>query len=529
MFDSAETLAADLEAFARRTTDTDKAATSPPRAEAGPRVGTEAGRLILLLAAGKSVAVPGVDINDAARVNGLITSARQVVSEVFLAPGADYFLNLGLSADATNDEIREHFRRLMAIVHPDAQPVGFPPDAAVRVNQAYGILSSQTDKTLYLDALVAPAGASNRRVRVAEGSRPASSRTHPAVRWSAVLAVLRSRQVLLWSALLLVFPVVFVLLSGLRQSEPVRLVESRRDEPATASALTTASPRDAMVVAATGTASAGDGIRSAAALPVPAAADAELRIGGMSLASGLSDRSLSRIASARATAPATSEGRIKVAADTSLAPITATGADTNAAMATNSATQHAPSTALPAQQPGSTIDSASRAPSAPRDVVSTVAYPPPAVASNSGGPSAVNSGTPAPPVATVTRVGPTQSVAPAAARAREIDDLLVRFASAYEAGSISSFGQLFSIAMNGRGQMLREYERMFSATQSRSIKFNQFKHTVTSERMATAGYATVTTTDQDNRTVTQRVFLEFEIGRDRGEPRIERLSNYAIN
>ena len=49
------------------------------------------------------------------------------------------------------------------------------------------------------------------------------------------------------------------------------------------------------------------------------------------------------------------------------------------------------------------------------------------------------------------------------------------------------------------------------------------------ERVSTAGYATVTTIDQDNRSATQRVFLEFEIGRDRGQPRIERLANYAIN
>lgn len=123
----------------------------------------------------------------------------------------------------------------------------------------------------------------------------------------------------------------------------------------------------------------------------------------------------------------------------------------------------------------------------------------------------------------------TPNVPAPATRATEIDDLLVRFASAYESGSIANFAQLFSTNMNGRRQMLRDYERMFSTTQSRSIKFNQFKHNVTGERVATSGYATVTTIDQDNRIATQRVFLEFEISRDRGEPRIERLSNYAIN
>ena len=77
--------------------------------------------------------------------------------------------------------------------------------------------------------------------------------------------------------------------------------------------------------------------------------------------------------------------------------------------------------------------------------------------------------------------------------------------------------------------MLNDYERVFSATRQRSIKFNQLKHAAAGDRVATSGYATVTTTDQDNRVVTQRVFLEFEISRERGEARIERLANYVIN
>ena len=77
--------------------------------------------------------------------------------------------------------------------------------------------------------------------------------------------------------------------------------------------------------------------------------------------------------------------------------------------------------------------------------------------------------------------------------------------------------------------MLSDYERVFLTTRQRSIKFNQLKQAANGERVATSGYATVTTTNQENRTVTQRVFLEFEIGRERGEPRIERLANYLIN
>ena len=114
-------------------------------------------------------------------------------------------------------------------------------------------------------------------------------------------------------------------------------------------------------------------------------------------------------------------------------------------------------------------------------------------------------------------------------RSTDAEDVVVRFSNAYESGSIGAFSQLLSPGMPGRRQMLIEYERVFQATRQRSIKFKQLKHTANGEQISTTGYATVTTTDQDNRTVIQRVFLEFEISRDRGEPRIERLANYVVN
>lgn len=83
--------------------------------------------------------------------------------------------------------------------------------------------------------------------------------------------------------------------------------------------------------------------------------------------------------------------------------------------------------------------------------------------------------------------------------------------------------------MTSRRQMLNDYERVFASTRQRNIKFNQLKHTMSGDKLSTSGHAVVTTTDQDNRVMTQRVFLEFEISRDRGEPRIERLANYVIN
>ena len=83
--------------------------------------------------------------------------------------------------------------------------------------------------------------------------------------------------------------------------------------------------------------------------------------------------------------------------------------------------------------------------------------------------------------------------------------------------------------MQGRGQLLSDYGRVFQHTLNRSIRFIQLKHAATGDKMSTRGYAMVTTTDQENRVSKQRVYIEIEIGIDHNVPRIERLSNYVIN
>lgn len=131
---------------------------------------------------------------------------------------------------------------------------------------------------------------------------------------------------------------------------------------------------------------------------------------------------------------------------------------------------------------------------------------------------------------------PTAKASPAPApagaeplRPRDVEDVLLRFVNAYEAGSVDSVSQLLSPRMVGRRQMLSDYERVFASTRTRSIKLYQMKHSVQGDRISTAGYATVSTTDHDNRTAVQRVFLDIEIARDGGQARIERLANYSVN
>jgi hypothetical protein len=134
----------------------------------------------------------------------------------------------------------------------------------------------------------------------------------------------------------------------------------------------------------------------------------------------------------------------------------------------------------------------------------------------------------APASATNTTIG-TVTPSADAVKTSEAEDLILRFAAAYTNGRLDSITQYLSPTMNTRRRILTDYDRIFQATTQRDIKFGQLKHATSGDRVTTSGYATVTTIDHSNRTATQRVYLEFEIGKERGEPRIERLANYVIH
>ena len=124
---------------------------------------TAIGAAILQLAAGrvppalKSQALSPMELTE-------VTAAAQAyVAHVMLAPSSDLLGILGVADDFTPGELRDNYRRLMALVHPDARPVGFPDDAASRVNKAFATLS---------DDAMAPPSAANHPARRRRSSRP---------------------------------------------------------------------------------------------------------------------------------------------------------------------------------------------------------------------------------------------------------------------------------------------------------------------------------------------------------------------
>ncbi|MRD46852.1 DnaJ domain-containing protein [Caenimonas koreensis DSM 17982] len=99
---------------------------------------------------------------------------------------ADHYTLLGLDKTATADAIKDHYRLMMRLIHPDfAQQEGgtdWPPDTASRVNRAYETLSSPQLRQQY-DADTAPVAATAaptaQTLRAeAEKAPPADPRAH---------------------------------------------------------------------------------------------------------------------------------------------------------------------------------------------------------------------------------------------------------------------------------------------------------------------------------------------------------------
>ena len=82
-------------------------------------------------------------------------AARFFVRTVMLRPGSDPYTLLGLPPDFESAQLREHYRLMIRLTHPDfgATAEGWPADAATRVNLAHDLLSSPEKRAAYTTAL----------------------------------------------------------------------------------------------------------------------------------------------------------------------------------------------------------------------------------------------------------------------------------------------------------------------------------------------------------------------------------------
>jgi hypothetical protein len=101
--------------------------------------------VILKLALGRRVEFADAALNDPRRGDGLKEAAHAYVRRVFFHPDATPYQTLGLAPGASYASIRESFRLLMQLVHPDRQGARklWVDSCAAQANQAYAALRDQ--------------------------------------------------------------------------------------------------------------------------------------------------------------------------------------------------------------------------------------------------------------------------------------------------------------------------------------------------------------------------------------------------
>jgi hypothetical protein len=128
---------------------------------------------LLALAADRPVELPGGEPVPAE----VRQAARFFVRSVMLRPGNDHYTLMGVGPEADAVTLKEHYRLLMRLTHPDFQSDGdpWPDDAAARVNLAYDVLASPVQRANY-DAQRARA-VSDQLHAVAAAARASAPRT----------------------------------------------------------------------------------------------------------------------------------------------------------------------------------------------------------------------------------------------------------------------------------------------------------------------------------------------------------------
>ena len=95
--------------------------------------------------------------------SSLRDAARFFVRTALLYPGADHYAVLGLNREAEPADLKDRYRLLMRLLHPDFAEQGmraWPGDSAVRVNLAYDTLSSAVERREYDERFGLPKAAS---------------------------------------------------------------------------------------------------------------------------------------------------------------------------------------------------------------------------------------------------------------------------------------------------------------------------------------------------------------------------------
>jgi hypothetical protein len=500
--------------------------------------------VVLRLAQGRRVELGGPTIEGTDTV-ALRDAAVGYLREVLFRPDASPYQTLGLAPDVPQDAVKERFRLLMLLVHPDRQGAGpaWPDRCASQANQAYAILRDPGTRAAYdrqerekaaaaqaaQQAAVAKAAAL--KSRPSRGSAPGGGARRPPEppvlpEWltAGIGGFVREHPAgTAFGAL--IGAAVLVVGAALWDREGGTLVRASRSPEPPAPTVPSSSPT---VVAE---APAVPKALVAASAPVtaksPATATATAKASGLSPAPApapaptLASSSPSPAAATMAVAPRPAPSAGAVAATVApAAPIVRPDAPMQAA----AARERAAPPELPAAPSRADPAVAVAAPSVPAIVAASVPVPaavPPSAAAPP--PVAVANRTEDAPVAAVAAASP---LAPANA---EIETFFAALVDAYDRGRVDAYAALFdddarSNERQGRAAIRRDYEELLRQSAWRRMQITRINWRRTGETARAKGEIAVRIGWRDGREVEQRHAVDMELARRDGRVVITRLS-----
>jgi DnaJ-domain-containing protein 1 len=153
--------------------------------------------VVVRLALGSPVRFVDPELSRPRIASELKEAAAQFVQQVFFRPDATPYQVLGVGPDASQETIKETYRLLMQLVHPDRQgdAAPWPETFAARVNRAYGTLRDPELRAAYQREAEARAGraAPSRRAEAPPAAGPIPAGAWRRRRGAARPAATRSR------------------------------------------------------------------------------------------------------------------------------------------------------------------------------------------------------------------------------------------------------------------------------------------------------------------------------------------------
>jgi len=522
--------------------------------------------VVLKLALGRRVDFAKPELRDPETLATLRHAAGLYVRFLFFRPEATPYQILGLNSGATPEAIKESFRLLMHLVHPDRQDerVVWPESYAALANRAYGILRDQDSRVRFdreAQARAAMARTINRTSEAAEASRMpvplrpqrrkrgpfdgivlpewltagvgGFAREHPSVTaFSALIgAAVVVVALMVWDthdgALMRDLDAVSDETSG---TTIARLPKLSWFSSATSAPADTASATGAARGAGTKQSPLGDA-KAPAPHVRPAQATAAVDVASNAQPASQSEPARSP-ASDASSSPLPASGTVASEQNEMPAsPVRTVGAEASVPASAPLAARAEPAAPLPRQtalvEPPAPPVPAVAAPSAQtiaaHSIVTTSAASPATSASNAG------------PAPTMARVDPgvTSIAAPAAPVAppatNEIESLFAAFVENYERGRVDVFADLFDVdaetnLRQGRPAIRGEYDELFRLSQWRKMQLTRVNWKRVGNRAVAKGEVTVRIGWRDGREVEQRLALDMELVRRDGRVVIARLS-----